>query len=274
MKFQISPYGDTIRDLKPFNLTMFHISGCQISWKTLLLFRTCATVFHWLILMVRLREPERLPAFCYLTNIVYLICTLYYTIAVYSTFYELVIEKKVPIYNKVFQNPHIFRMDKLCYEERSPASKGLLRYIQWVMHSIALNMGILVSVMYFLLIYDPSKETLGLTNVSRHILNSLCILTEFSLNMISVKFAQISYSLVIAAVYAVYTYLFWYIVEPPENYIYKIVDWGEPVKTGVLIVLLMCALSVLHLLLVGISRIKLKYMHILPLNESSHTVLV
>lgn len=214
-------------------------------------------MFHWLILIIRVREVERLPAFCYLTNIVYLCCTMYYTVAVYNSLSHR--EETIPLYHKLLSASQVFRMDKVCYEEKTTNSVQLTCLLQWLLHSIALTMGILVSLTYFLLIHDPSKDTLGLTNVSRHILNSVFILIEFFLNALAVKFVHIIYCVLLAICYAVYTLIFWYAVPPPENYIYRIINWDKPVRTGVLILVLMCAAVVLNLLLVLASKLKLRF---------------
>lgn len=220
---------------------------------------------------MRLRETERLPAFCYLTNLVYLCCTMYYTVAVYNSWSFR--EETIPLHNKLISSSHVFRMDKVCYEEKTPTNSiQCMCVIQWLLHSIALTMGILVSAMYFILIYDPEKEVLDLTNVSRHILNSLFILTEFSLNSITVRFIHISYSLLLAVCYAFYTVIFWYVVPPPENYIYHIVNWDKPFKTAILIIMLLCAAIVLNLVLVLVSRLKLRY--ILPPRDPLQSFLV
>lgn len=230
-------------------------------------FRIFAALFHWTILVVRFGEDERLPPLCYLTNIVYLCCALYYSVAVYNGMTRAV--DSLPLYHKL--DAQVFRMDKLCYEKITNNNNVHISYvIQWLLHSIVLNMSILVSLMYFILIYNPAKDVLGMTNVSRHILNSVFICIEFCLNTIPVRFFHVIYGLLLAVIYALYTFLFWYFVRPPGNYIYMIVDWNKPGKTCQLILMLMCAAVVLKLLLMLASRVKFRLIN--PSNDkSSHS---
>ena len=227
-----------------------------MSSRNLLVFRGLAAAFHWLILIKRLSEDERLPAFCYLTNIVYLLCTLYYTTAVYNGLF--IGEDKI-LFHHTSSNAHVFRMDKLCYEQKTASGNlNVMRRLQWLLHSIVLTMGILVSIMYFLLIYNPEEDILSLTNISRHILNSVFLLVEFTFNTLAVKFYHLVHCLVLSVCYAIYTFIFWYVVEPPENYIYRIINWGKPFRTCSLIALLMFAALILNIVLVGISKLKLR----------------
>lgn len=190
---------------------------------------------------------------CYLTNIVYILCALYYTIAVYNSI--TLSEESLPLYHKLIQNPLVFRMDRVCYEEKGTEVK-IKCLFQWFLHSITLNLSILVSVMYFLLIYKPEVDVLGFTNISRHVLNSIFILTEFSLNSIHVKFVHVVYGLVLAVIYVFYTIVFWYVVPPPDNYIYDLINWDHPGKSLKLIFMLMCAAVVVKFMLVVASKAK------------------
>ena len=218
-------------------------------------FRIFAASFHWFIVVLRSLEIERLPMFCYLTNMVYILCASYYTIAAYNSL--SLSEESLPLYHKLIQNPLVFRMDRVCYEEKLSVIK-IKCLIQWLLHSIVLNLSILVSVMYFLLIYKPDVDRLGLTNISRHILNSVFILTEFSLNSIHVKFVHVIYGLSLAVIYAFYTLIFWYVIAPPENYIYELINWNQPKKTLKLIFMLMSAAVIVKCILVGFSKAKFR----------------
>lgn len=192
--------------------------------------------------------------FCYLTNIVYLGCTLYYTVAAYNSVRRT--GESLPLYHKLINvESRVFRMDKVCYEEKAHIIS--ITYItQWLLHSISVTMSLLVSIMYFILIYDPVVDILGLTNVSRHILNSLFMVVEFSLNSVSVKFIHVIYCVALGIIYAIYTILFWFFVTPPDNYIYKVIDWDKQGDTFRLIAILICAVVCLKLILTAASKLK------------------
>jgi len=182
-------------------------------------------------------------------------------------------DRLIPLYHKLIPSSQVFRMDKVCYEEKGSSVVQFSCVLQWLLHSLVLNLSILVSVMYFLLIYNPMTDVLGLTNISRHILNSVFILIEFTFNSIAVKFVHIIYGLVLSALYTVFTIVFYYIQSPPENYIYKIVNWDDPLKTGTLVGILMIFAIVLKALLVIASRLKFRFL-IPPRDTSEQTFLV
>lgn len=224
---------------------------CGISIRGLLLFRMFAAAFHWLILVLRFSETERLPPFCYLTNLVYLCCASYYTLAVYNS---LRVTNEASN-SRLFQSMQVFRMDKVCYEEK-PTEIQVLYAVQWLLHAVILNLSILISIMYFSLIYDPTVDRLGLTNIGRHVLNSVFILVEFSFNSIPVKLVHLVWGVVFSLLYAVYTVIFWYTVGPPENYIYKVINWDKPFPTIKLIFLLIFAAFFIKLVLLMLSKLK------------------
>jgi len=155
----------------------------------------------------------------------------------------------------------VFRMDRMCYEERKENIRLVLA-LQWLLHSVILNLNILVSILYFLLIYNPQTDRLGLTNISRHVLNTIFILIEFSFNSMPVKFIHVIWGLVLAFLYAMFTLIFWVVTPPPENYIYRVIDWNKPGKTASLIAMLCIAAIGLKALLVAIGKWKIYCMNV------------
>lgn len=188
--------------------------------------------------------------FCYLTNLVYLCCALYYSLAAYNS---IIVSSALCGSDK--PAPPVFRMDRVCYEGLNTGVKPHF-VAQWLLHSVIVNLGFLVTVLYFVLVYDPKTDVLGLTNVSRHILNSVFILVELTFNSIAVKFIHLVWVLVLTTVYGLYTLLFWYVVPPPENYIYDVVDWAKPARTVQLLIVLQIVSLILKLLLVASWRLK------------------
>ena len=146
-------------------------------------------------------------------------------------------------------------MDQMRYEERTCRIRYLFIF-QWLLYSIATNLSILVSIMYFLIIYNPEKDHLGLTNISRHVLNSVFILFDFTFNSLPVKLVHIVWPLIFAVAYIIHTMVFWYAVSPPENYIYPVVDWDKPTTTIKLLLFLVLASLLIQSLLIGAFRTK------------------
>lgn len=197
-------------------------------------------------------EEERLPLFCYLTNLVYLCCALYYTVAAYNA-----IMSRTLLCGNNKQAPPVFRMDKVGYDGLDTKVKS--RYIaQWLLHSVIINLGFLVTLLYFVLIYDPEVDVLGLSNISRHILNSIFILIELSFNSIAIKFVHLVWSIVFALLYTLYTVIFWFVVAPPENYIYEVVDWNRPARTIRLVLILFTSSVIVKAVLVAVWKCKLR----------------
>lgn len=190
--------------------------------------------------------------FCYLTNLVYLCCALYYSIAAYN---GVMVSSALCGSDK--PAPPVFRMDRVCYEGLYSRVKPHF-IAQWLLHSVIANLGFLVSALYFILIYNPKTDILGLTNISRHLLNSVFIIIELTFNSIAIKFLHVFWIVGFTTIYGIYTLVFWYTVPSPENYIYDIVDWNRPAKTFQLIIVLQIVSVIIKLSLVASWKLKLR----------------
>lgn len=112
--------------------------------------------------------------------------------------------------------------------------------IAWFLWIISANSALLVTIEYWILIFTPPTSFL---DISFHALNSVFTLTELIFGKIPVRILHWIYALMFAAIYAVFTIIYWAAGGENSNgdpFIYKILDYenGAP---GSLTAMLLCS---------------------------------
>jgi len=146
--------------------------------------------------------------------------------------------------------------------------------IQWIWFNIIIANSIIVTVVYWSILYQSllAQGILTGTNfwdVSVHGLNSAFVLIELIFNHVPVRLLHFSHPLVYIVLYVIWSGIFW-ALRPGLNVLYPgILDWRNPSQTAIACVLILLVLMVIHLVVFGVYKIKLKCCAPKPQHEQS-----
>lgn len=131
--------------------------------------------------------------------------------------------------------------------------------IFWFVYTIAANDGLMLSIGYWLVIYDGSA--IDISNVTKHGLNAFMMLIETVISSVPVRLYHTTYAVIFSILYIVFTVLYWVgggTDTRGRPYIYKALDWGN-VNTTITITLpffLIIVTPLLQLLFYGLYKIR------------------
>ena len=111
--------------------------------------------------------------------------------------------------------------------------------VAWFFYIIAANNSLLVTVVYWSLLYSGYK--IGELDVTFHLLNSVFMVIETCVSSIPVRLYHVVYAMLYGVLYLVFTVVYWLLggSDPAGNrYIYPILDYeSEPSAAAILVVL-------------------------------------
>lgn len=130
--------------------------------------------------------------------------------------------------------------------------------VSWVFYIIAANNAVLVTVVYWSLLYTGFH--IREADVAFHLLNSVFMLIETCLSSIPVQLLHIVYAVLYGVVYFLFSVVFWLLggTTGGNKYIYPILDYeSKPAKAAVVVVLYgLVGLPVAQLLIFGLFKLR------------------
>ena len=111
--------------------------------------------------------------------------------------------------------------------EEPPVSISWYHKGLWVIFNIAANSSILITLLYWTLIFGG--KTSGL-DVSNHLLNSVFMVADLMLSTIPVRILHVAYALILGVCYVLLTVIFWAVDGTnarDEPYIYSYIDYSK-----------------------------------------------
>ena len=111
--------------------------------------------------------------------------------------------------------------------EEPPVSISWYHKGLWVIFNIAANSSILITLLYWTLIFGG--KTSGL-DVSNHLLNSVFMVADLMLSTIPVRILHVVYALILGVCYILLTVIFWAVDGTnarDEPYIYSYIDYSK-----------------------------------------------
>lgn len=123
--------------------------------------------------------------------------------------------------------------------------------IYWISHTIAVDIAFAISSMYWTMIYDPSKDNIDFLNISRHVANSVVMATDLLLVAHPLHLLHIYWPIGFGLVYVLFTYLYYLLHGTDEDgnpYIYKILNWEDPINSIVTSIIGLFYITLLHAL--------------------------
>mgnify|MGYP001794666811 CR=1 FL=1 len=107
----------------------------------------------------------------------------------------------------------------------------------WFLYTIAGNAGLMLSIGYWLVIYDGS--TIDITNITKHGINALMMLFETVISSVPVRMYHTTYAIAFSALYIIFTVVYWAAGGTDRlgrPYVYKALDWSN-INTTITIIL-------------------------------------
>ena len=114
--------------------------------------------------------------------------------------------------------------------------------ILWGIYSLTLPLNVLISLMYWGLVYPSSEDTLGFISVFIHGISCLFVIIDgFFLSTIPLRMKQVLFLVLFALCYLVWS-LFHGLLISDDN-LYDIIDWEDhPIKTTIVVLILLFGL--------------------------------
>ncbi|PAA74796.1 hypothetical protein BOX15_Mlig007025g2 [Macrostomum lignano] len=126
--------------------------------------------------------------------------------------------------------------------------------LQWLLHTIATDAALLVTVAYFSLLYENSSPIAAL-DLLEHGINSVFMFIEAFFGGVPVRFVNIIYAVCYAVVYVLFSVFYW--LSDRNNVIYLYLDWNNPgLTTGVVFGLILIGMPLVHAVWWGIHLLR------------------
>ncbi|XP_063439334.1 uncharacterized protein LOC134720774 [Mytilus trossulus] len=144
-------------------------------------------------------------------------------------------------------------------QDISPIMPWYLK-VDWVFFNISNTISILISIMYWGLIYTGSEE-LTSVNIETHALNIVYVIINFFMTGIPVRFYHFLHPIVFGIIYIVFSII--YEVSGGTNHqnkshIYSVLDWSDTVHTAMIALLIVfVAIPICHFTLFLLHLIRL-----------------
>lgn len=134
----------------------------------------------------------------------------------------------------------------------------------WVLYSIAANIGILITVLYWSLLAGNTNYAgaeLAL-DISTHVLNTLFVVVDLMLSSMPIRVLHMIYPMLFSFVYMIFSVIFWAAegTNPinHKRYIYAVLDYSKNpgFAVGLCIGLIFVAVPLVQLLIYGLYRLR------------------
>ncbi|XP_062127035.1 protein rolling stone [Drosophila sulfurigaster albostrigata] len=117
--------------------------------------------------------------------------------------------------------------------------------IYWSMHIITLVLSIVITIIYWSILYDANESALDATNVLTHGFNSICMFIDLWIVAHPLRLLHAFLPVVFGVIYAIFSYIYQMcggINKKGKPYIYHVIDWSQP-KSAFITVLGVLVLS-------------------------------
>ncbi|XP_030377590.1 protein rolling stone [Scaptodrosophila lebanonensis] len=123
--------------------------------------------------------------------------------------------------------------------------------IYWGMHIITLVLSIVITIIYWSILYDANESILDATNVLTHGFNSICMFIDLWIVAHPLRLLHMFLPVLFGIIYAIFSYIYQIcggMNKKGKPYIYHVIDWREPnnaLITVVAVLVLSCCIYVL-----------------------------
>ncbi|EDW52215.1 protein rolling stone [Drosophila sechellia] len=139
------------------------------------------------------------------------------------------------------------------YADKLLNMKSYFSYFRlyWGMHIISLVLSIVITIIYWSILYDANESALDATNVLTHAFNSICMFIDLWIVAHPLRLLHIFLPVLFGVVFAIFSYIYHLcggINKKGKPYIYYVIDWSKPQNAFITVVgvlLLSCCIYVL-----------------------------
>ncbi|EDV94060.1 protein rolling stone [Drosophila grimshawi] len=103
--------------------------------------------------------------------------------------------------------------------------------IYWSMHIITLVLSIVITIIYWSILYNVNESTLDATNVLTHAFNSICMFIDLWIVAHPLRLLHVFLPVLFGITYAIFSYIYYLcggINKKGKPYIYHVIDWNQP----------------------------------------------
>ncbi|EDW88600.1 protein rolling stone [Drosophila yakuba] len=132
--------------------------------------------------------------------------------------------------------------------------------LYWGMHIIALVLSIVITIIYWSLLYNANESALDATNVLTHAFNSICMFIDLWIVAHPLRLLHIFLPVVFGVVFAIFSYIYHLcggINKKGKPYIYHVIDWSKPQNAFITVVGVLILSCCIYVLLFAFFKLRL-----------------
>ncbi|XP_063701311.1 protein rolling stone isoform X2 [Culicoides brevitarsis] len=119
------------------------------------------------------------------------------------------------------------------FELDNPTRKNIIHKTYWFFYTIATIYSLIITVMYWTVIYDPEIHKINAVNMMSHVVNSVLMLIDLIVVGHPIKIQHAYQTIGLGIIYMIFT-ITYYILDGTnrldEPFVYKPMDWSRPGK--------------------------------------------
>ncbi|EDW76201.1 uncharacterized protein Dwil_GK14787 [Drosophila willistoni] len=142
--------------------------------------------------------------------------------------------------------------------------------IYWGMHIITLVLSIVITIIYWSILYDANESTLDATNVLTHGFNSICMFIDLWIVAHPLRLLHIFLPVLFGIIYAIFSYIYQInggINKKGKPYIYHVIDWSKPKEAFITVLGVLVLSCCIYVLLFAFFKLRL-FLHRVCRNNS------
>ncbi|KAH8410023.1 hypothetical protein KR009_004262, partial [Drosophila setifemur] len=132
--------------------------------------------------------------------------------------------------------------------------------VYWGMHIITLVLSMVVTIIYWSILYDANESTLDATNVLTHGFNSICMFIDLWIVAHPLRLLHIFLPVLFGVMFAVFSYIYQLcggINKKGKPYIYHVIDWRKPQSTFITVLGVLILSCCVYILLFAFFKLRL-----------------
>jgi hypothetical protein len=148
-----------------------------------------------------------------------------------------------------------------------PLQQKLVVYTTWQLFSLSVNFEIIITILFWLLDYDPDRHDLNFTTLTTHGVCLVCVMLDgHLLNRTPVRLKHGIVTMAMAAIYVGWTVIHTYVIEDnptktDSDLLYDVVDWKDSFESTIIlcVIIVFAVAPLLHLMIFSISLFGRRY---------------
>ncbi|XP_037958319.1 protein rolling stone [Teleopsis dalmanni] len=131
--------------------------------------------------------------------------------------------------------------------------------VYWSMHIISLVASIIITIIYWTVLYNAEQSSLSVTNVLTHAFNSICMFVDLLIVAHPLRLLHLFLPVLFGIVYAIFSYIYQMlggINRKGKPYIYHVIDWSRPKNAFLTVVVILTLCIIVYMILFTIYKLR------------------